>query len=166
MQSTTGGGTLRWRQVFSGEERILRALRDWLASLLPACPSRDDVISVANELASNAIRHTASGRGGKYAVEITCSQAVVRVTVADGGAPTGPLRTGVIGNRHGRLVWAEIPWTVPSLAAAQQDGPTGTGDASPSEPTRTCSPCPFDVGPAESRCHFSGRPRYDENCCT
>jgi hypothetical protein len=52
--------SLRWRQVFSGDERSLRDLRHWLASLLPACPACDDVISVANELASNAIRHTAN----------------------------------------------------------------------------------------------------------
>jgi Histidine kinase-like ATPase domain len=90
MRSTTGGGTLRWRQAFSGEERSLRGLRHWLASLLPACPARDDVTSIANELGSNAIRHTASGRGGKFAVEITWSRAIVRVTVADGGAATGP----------------------------------------------------------------------------
>jgi anti-sigma regulatory factor (Ser/Thr protein kinase) len=90
MQSITGGGTLRWRQMFSGEECSLRTLRQWLASLLPACPSLDDVISVANELGSNAIRHTASGRGGKFAVEVVWSQAIVRVTVADGGAPGGP----------------------------------------------------------------------------
>lgn len=84
----------------------------------------------------------------------------MRVTVADGGAQTGPrliddpaaehgrglqlvhglaLRTGVIGNRHGRLVWAEIAWTVPNLAAAELDVFSGIGDASPSEPTQTCS---------------------------
>ena len=131
MRSTTGVSALRWRQVFSGEERSLRVLRHWLASLLPAGPSRDDVISVANELGSNAIRHTASGRGGTFAVEVAWHRAVVRVTVTDGGAPAGPrviddpaaehgrglllvhgltLRTGVIGNQQGRLVWAEIPW--------------------------------------------------------
>jgi hypothetical protein len=144
MLSTTGGGTLRWRQAFSGEERSLRTLRHWLASLLPACPSRDDVIGVAHELGSNAIRHTASGRGGKFAVEVIWSQALVRVTVADGGAATGPRliddpvaehgrglqlvhglasRTGVIGNRQGRLVWAEIPWAIPNLATARHDDP-------------------------------------------
>jgi hypothetical protein len=52
---------LRWRRVFSGHERELSVLRRWLSSLLPECPERDDVLVVANELASNAIRHTASG---------------------------------------------------------------------------------------------------------
>jgi len=41
--------------VFPGEERQLAVLRRWLATLLPACPARDDVILVATELASNAI---------------------------------------------------------------------------------------------------------------
>lgn len=85
-------GVLRWRQVLSGDERSLRDLRHWLASLLPACPACDDVISVANEMA-NAIRHTASGRRGKFGVEITRHAAAVRVTVADGGAPAEPRLT-------------------------------------------------------------------------
>src|SRR5439155_4206697 len=63
--------TPRWRRAFEGEERQLGVMRRWLASVLPACPARDDVISVATELASNALRHTASGNGGLFAVEIT-----------------------------------------------------------------------------------------------
>jgi hypothetical protein len=147
MRSTTGGGTLRWRQEFSGEERSLRGLRHWLASLLPASPARDDVISIANELGSNAIRHTASGRG---------------LRLVHGLAS----RTGVIGNRQGRLVWAEIPWTNPGLAGTQQNGLSGASDAGSSESPQTCSSCPFDVDPAETQCHFSRTPRFDENCYT
>jgi hypothetical protein len=147
MRSTTGGGTLRWRQAFSGEERSLRGLRHWLASLLPASPARDDVISIANELGSNAIRHTASGRG---------------LHLVHGLAS----RTGVIGNRQGRLVWAEIPWTNPGLAGTQQNGLSGASDAGSSESPQTCSSCPFDVDPAETQCHFSRTPRFDENCYT
>src|SRR3989442_308413 len=54
---------LRWRRVFAGEERELTDLRRWLGMLLPERAPRDDVVSVATELASNAIKHTASGRG-------------------------------------------------------------------------------------------------------
>jgi anti-sigma regulatory factor (Ser/Thr protein kinase) len=123
----------RWRRVFPGEESQLRALRRWLASLLPDCPARDDVASVATELCSNAIRHTASGQDGSFAVEIIWLDrpAGVRLAVADGGAPAGPrmiddpmaengrglmlvhglsARTGVAGDEHGRVVWADIPW--------------------------------------------------------
>lgn len=122
---------LRWRRVFPGEERQLSLLRHWLSSLLPECPARDDVMCVATELATNAIRHTASGRGGWFAVEITWHRPNVRVAVADCGAPTGPQliddpaadhgrglvlvrglseRTGVVGDHRGRLMWADIPW--------------------------------------------------------
>jgi serine/threonine-protein kinase RsbW len=130
----------RWRRVFPGEERQLGLLRRWLASVLPACPSRDDVIGVANELASNAVRHTASGRGGKFAVEIAWHRTAVRVAVADGGGPAEPrlvddpvaehgrglllvhglsLRAGVIGDQQGRLVWAEISWNAPDAVARE-----------------------------------------------
>ena len=65
------GADLRWRQVVRGEERQFAVLRQWLASLLPECPARDDVACVVTELGANAIRHTASGRGGWLSVEVT-----------------------------------------------------------------------------------------------
>jgi serine/threonine-protein kinase RsbW len=123
---------LKWRHVFPGDERQLGALRRWLAGLLPHCAARDDVVSISVELATNAVKWTASGQGGWFAVEITWYGRVVRVAVADGGAPTGPrliddpisehgrgllmvrelsARTGVAGDQRGRLVWAEVPWT-------------------------------------------------------
>ena len=133
---TVGG--MRWRKVFRGEERQLGTMRRWLASLLPAVPARDDVILVATELASNAICHTASGRGGRFTVEITWWQSVVRVGVTDCGGPEQPqvvddpasergrglllvtglsLRTGACGNHQGRLVWADVRWDGPPPAA-------------------------------------------------
>jgi serine/threonine-protein kinase RsbW len=100
--------------------------------LLPECPARDDVIYVSTELASNAVRHTASGRGGRFVIEIIQRAAVVRVSVRDAGAPSVPrivgddplqesgrglllvdrlsLRHGVAGDERGRLAWADIPW--------------------------------------------------------
>jgi serine/threonine-protein kinase RsbW len=122
---------LRWRRVFTGEGSQLGVLRRWLESLLPDCPARDDVAIVATELGTNAVRHTASGRGGWFAVEITWHRSVVRVAVADCGAPAGPrvvedpagvdgrglvvvrglsVRTGVCGDHRGRLVWADVAW--------------------------------------------------------
>jgi serine/threonine-protein kinase RsbW len=122
---------LRWCAAFPGQEREARQVRRWLASLLPDCEARDDVTSVATELATNAIRHTASGRGGRFIVEITWDAGNVRVAVADGGAPTGPhlaaggddehgrglillaglaSQAGVLGDSRGRVVWADVPW--------------------------------------------------------
>jgi serine/threonine-protein kinase RsbW len=130
---------LRWRRVFPGEERQLSVLRRWLESLLPDCTARCDVASVATELGTNAIRHTASGQGGWFAVEITWHQPAVRVAVADCGSPGEPrviddpagehgrglllvhglsVRTGVCGDHRGRLVWADIPWGDAGAAAS------------------------------------------------
>ncbi len=110
----------------------MRELRHWLGGLLPETRYRDDVITVAVELATNAVKFTKSGRGGRFGVEITWCGSAVRVAVADGGAPTGPYviddplsehgrgllmvralsaRAGVAGDERGRLVWAEVPWT-------------------------------------------------------
>jgi anti-sigma regulatory factor (Ser/Thr protein kinase) len=134
---------MRWRRVFPGEERQLGILRRWLASLLPENPARDDLATVATELASNTIRHTATGRGGWFAVEITWHQPVVRVAVADGGGPTEPrviedlsaghgrglllvrglsVRTGVSGDQRGRLVWADVRWEGMVSAAVTAGG--------------------------------------------
>jgi serine/threonine-protein kinase RsbW len=129
---------LRWRQLFPGEERHLGALRRWLASLFPPCPARDDVTAVASELSSNAVRHTLSGRGGWFAVEVTWYGPVVRVAVTDSGAPTEPrviddpgsehgrgllvvrglsLRAGACGDHRGRLVWADVRWDAGAVVA-------------------------------------------------
>ena len=59
---------LRWRRVFSGQAAQLRELRRWLTALLPEAPARDDVLMVAVELATNAIKHSASRRDGFFAV--------------------------------------------------------------------------------------------------
>jgi hypothetical protein len=124
--------------VFPGEQRQLGLLRRWLASLLPECASRDDVVGVATELASNALLHTASGRGGTFGVEIAAEWSVVRVAITDGGSPAGPrliddpdgehgrglllvhglsVRTGVTGDQRGRIVWADVAWQGPALSA-------------------------------------------------
>jgi len=138
------GSGLRWRRVFPGEGSQLGALRRWLESLLPECPARDDVACVATELGTNAILHTASGQGGCFAVEVTWHKAVVRIAVADCGAPGSPrmvddpagehgrgllvvrslaVRTGVCGDHRGRLVWADVPWDDAGAAkpASSQD---------------------------------------------
>ncbi|HEY5352870.1 MAG TPA: ATP-binding protein [Streptosporangiaceae bacterium] len=84
---------LRWRRVFPGQQAELRRVRGWLGELLPSGPAREDVVTVAIELAANAVRHTASGAGqGFFAVELTSQlpPVTVRVAVADGGARGAP----------------------------------------------------------------------------
>ena len=158
---------LRWRRVFPGEGSQLGVLRRWLESLLPQCPERDDVACVANELGTNAVVHTASGHGGWFAVEITWHRAVVRVAVADCGAPGGPRmiddpagehgrgllvvrslssRTGVCGDHRGRLVWADVPW----------------GDAGVAEPASPQDPYEAAIrdGQAGLASRFAGLPAW------
>lgn len=131
---------LSWRRVFPGEADQLRALRLWLKTLLPPCEDRSYVLLIATELGTNAILHTASGRGGSFAVEIAWRQQAVRVAVTDGGAHTEPqvidnpaaetgrglrlvqelsVRTGASGDHLGRLVWADVPWSAQGPAEAK-----------------------------------------------
>jgi Histidine kinase-like ATPase domain len=153
-----GESALRWRALFDGDESQVREVRRWLTGLLPACPARDDVVSVACELSTKAIAHTASGHDGVFAVEIAWHGATVAVAVADAGAPTGPypiddpmaergrglmlvhglcIRTGVSGDRRGRLVWGDVLWSGPPVPlaaagsgheAAIRDGLAGLAD--------------------------------------
>jgi anti-sigma regulatory factor (Ser/Thr protein kinase) len=123
---------LQWHRVFPGHAAQLRPMRSWVESLLPECPSRGDVITVASELAGNAVRHTASkDPGNTFLAVVSWREQAVRVGVADGGAATAPrmisdpdgedgrglmmvaalsVRTGVSGDERGRIVWADVPW--------------------------------------------------------
>jgi anti-sigma regulatory factor (Ser/Thr protein kinase) len=125
---------LRWRQAFPGCALELARVRQWLSCLVPECPARDDVLSVAVELASNALEHTASGEpGGSFAIELIWDRSLVHIAVADGGSmgeprviedPNGErgrglllvqglsARTGWAGDHQGRVVWAQIAWPV------------------------------------------------------
>ena len=80
----------RWQRLFRGQESELRQLRHWLTGLLPDSPGRDDLISVAVELGTNAVQHTASGDGGWFTVEIALLSPVIRISVTDQGAADGP----------------------------------------------------------------------------
>ena len=142
----------RWRRVFHGVDSQLEQLRRWLESLLPASPARDDLVLVATELGTNAVRHTASGRGGQFAVEIICRSSAVRVIVADDGAVTEPHligdplaengrgllvvqalaeRSGTCGDHRGRQVWADIPWPDTAAPVIRAERPDAAGIGEP-----------------------------------
>lgn len=142
---------VRLRQVFAGEASQLGQVREWLASLLPPGEMRADVISVATELGSNAIKHTASGQGASFVVELVINPFTVRVAVADGGGPGEPRviedpsaehgrglllvrgltdQAGVSGDHRGRIVWADVAWHHPEpsgVSVANGHGRPGTG---------------------------------------
>jgi len=139
----------RCRRVFPGDAGELGVMRRWVMSMLPGCSARDDVVLIATELASNAICHTASGRGGWFAVEVRGYRAWLRVAVTDGGAPQEPriisdpagerrrgllvvsalsVRAGVRGDDRGRSVWADVAcddltsWSLPASTSASGHG--------------------------------------------
>lgn len=73
----------------------MRQVRSWLTELLPDCPARSDVLTVTIELAANAVRHSASGLDGFFAVELSwlANPATVRIAVTDAGGLRGPQST-------------------------------------------------------------------------
>jgi Histidine kinase-like ATPase domain len=83
-----------WQRLFRGQQTELRQLRHWVTALLPDTSARDDLISVAVELGTNAIQHTASGDGGWFTVEVAFLGPVIRVAVTDEGGPGVPCLTG------------------------------------------------------------------------
>lgn len=120
------------RRSFPGEPRQVSEMRNWLKSFLPEFPAREDVLYVASELATNAIKHTRTGQGGWFNVEIVVRGGEgIRMAITDAGGLTTPrivdepdcehgrgLRLvralsasdGYSGDESGCLVWAEIPW--------------------------------------------------------
>ena len=127
--------THRRHRSFPGNSAELRNVRRWLIGLLPTGPACEDVVSIAVELAANAVRHTATGRGGRFTVELSWrdQSGKVRISVTDDGAPDGPRwptgpcplgesglglylvcamasRTGEYGDSRSRQVWAEVLW--------------------------------------------------------
>jgi anti-sigma regulatory factor (Ser/Thr protein kinase) len=125
------GAGAQFPRVFPGEECQLRQVRRWLAASLPGCPVLDEVVSIATELGANAIRHSATGRHGKFTIEITRAASCVQVAVTDDGGPGEPrvitdadgehgrglvlvrglaARMGTDGGPGGRTVWAQIDW--------------------------------------------------------
>ena len=62
---------MRWCKVFPGQEDQIPCVRTFVSQLLADHPDRADIVMCAAELAANAVRHTASGRDGFFATEVT-----------------------------------------------------------------------------------------------
>lgn len=120
----------RWRRVFPGQQAELRQVRYWLGELLPECPARGDVVTVTIELAANAVRHSASGLGGFFAVELSWlpNPATVRIAVADAGGlhspqPAGGGLAALLGTGALPAIPADAsPATVAGLSATDRGG--------------------------------------------
>ena len=124
--------TLPQTRIFDGVPDQIRRVRAFVAELIAGCPVADDVVLLTSELATNAIRHTASGIGATFSVVVTAERKSVTVEVHDLGAMTEPAFTesgalresgvglglvealadcwGFYGDIQGRVVWFEMDW--------------------------------------------------------
>jgi serine/threonine-protein kinase RsbW len=122
-----------WSRTFPGLPEQVGQARLFTTSVLAGRPEADTAALVVSELATNALRHTASGNpGGTFLVVVWARGDGVRVAVYDlgsAGAPAitpasgGELRAsghglvlvamlakewGATRTRSGRRVWAEL----------------------------------------------------------
>jgi serine/threonine-protein kinase RsbW len=122
---------------YPGRPEQVAQVRAFLAGVLAGCPAAADAILLANELASNAVRHSDSRLPrGEFRVRAEiCAEQSVRVEVADAGGrwagsgsesepgceewPGGrglliveaiASSWGVTGDETGRTVWFVIGW--------------------------------------------------------
>ncbi|WP_052809623.1 ATP-binding protein [Streptomonospora alba] len=150
------------RMSFAGQAASVGALRDWVARCLRRGPYEhppavvEDLLVCASELATNAVRHSASGLpGGTFAARLWQDSRRVRLEVADmgprPGRPTLPriddstMDDGAAENGRGlgfvaALCEGECGTTTPpdprghtvwcrlaTASASQQDGSEGEG---------------------------------------
>jgi hypothetical protein len=134
--------------------------RRFVGELLAGCPARETMMACVSEFCANAIAHTASGRGGVFAVEVDCSRdGVARIAVTDDGGPSTPVagslnlmaeggrglamvaactsRWGFAEAYPGRTVWAEASWPIPVPSPS-----------SPAKAGRSARPSGWPRGPA------------------
>jgi serine/threonine-protein kinase RsbW len=144
--------TYWWSRDFPGEEAQVREVRAWMKGFLPACDAQEDLVSIASELASNAVTHTRSGQAeGRFTVDVAWSLECARVVVGDQGSeeiPADPANPtfdaesgrglflvhalsaawGLAGNADARWLWADVPWQSrggPPLATADGNRDAG-----------------------------------------
>jgi anti-sigma regulatory factor (Ser/Thr protein kinase) len=124
-----------WGRDFPGDAGQAREVRRWIEDLLPECDVLADLLLVASELSTNAIRHTRSGQaGGRFSVSVEWTWELARVVIGDQGSSMVPLvgvgmddatgesgrglrlvdqladAWGTAGHLAGRVVWADIQW--------------------------------------------------------
>ena len=120
------------RRIFPGADSQVGRARLFVGDVLDGCPVSDDAVLLTSELVTNAITHTASGRGGKVVVTVYRADTRVRVDVKDDGSDQAPVvcpvgedresgfglglvelmadRWGHCGGRRGRVVWFMLEW--------------------------------------------------------
>jgi serine/threonine-protein kinase RsbW len=120
-----------WAMIFEGLPERVSDVRRFTENVLGDVPGVDGAVLIASELAANAIRHSRSGNpDGIFALHLTDFDGRWRICVYDEGGPNTPRAGhpddseesglglllvaavsrawGVLGNRDGRAVWAEV----------------------------------------------------------
>jgi anti-sigma regulatory factor (Ser/Thr protein kinase) len=127
-----GGSDPAPAAVFPGAVGQVARARLFIGNVLDGCPAADDAILLTSELVTNAIAHTASGKGGKVIVTVYRADTRVRVEVKDNGFDQAPIvrpvgearesgfglelveliadRWGHCGGRRSRVVWFMLDW--------------------------------------------------------
>jgi anti-sigma regulatory factor (Ser/Thr protein kinase) len=119
--------TTALRSKFPGTAEHVGRVRQWLRVNMGACPVVEDVVLLASELVTNALKHSASGRGGSFAVAVHHRSADLRVEVTDQGGRWAPSNAsdglhgrglvivgtvarawGITGDDSGRTAWFEL----------------------------------------------------------
>ncbi len=130
--SAPGGALLHWPSdvaiTFPGIPAATCAVRKVVADALGDSPRRDDLVLVACEYATNAIRHSPSGLpGGVFTMRMWVRPGWVRLEVTDSGTGdwvAGPADLDGESGRgllvvagladscghYGRCAWAEVSW--------------------------------------------------------
>lgn len=120
---------------FAGNPSEVCQAREFVRGVLGEnCPVLDDVLLMVSEIASNAVRHTASAReNGWFDLTVCRADGTIRIAVGDQGSASGPQladsgdgsesgtagrglrivntlsrRWGHAGDDKGRVVWFEM----------------------------------------------------------
>jgi serine/threonine-protein kinase RsbW len=80
-----------WRRTFPGRADQAREVRAFAAAMMPDHPRRDELLLALGELVANALRHTRSGQGGTFTVDVFRVGKRTCVSVTDDGGPTDPV---------------------------------------------------------------------------
>ena len=77
---------------FPGEAAAVGQAREFVRGVLGnAWPGLDDLLLMVSEVASNAVRHTASGDdGGWFDLTVSAAGFAVRIAITDGGGSSEP----------------------------------------------------------------------------
>ncbi|MCO5996251.1 ATP-binding protein [Actinoallomurus rhizosphaericola] len=92
-EPATAAPVMYWRAVFPGTPDQAHAVRAFVATLLPERPRLDEVLLAVGELVANALRHTRSGQGGSFTVDVYHAAGRTEISVTDQGGPAEPAVT-------------------------------------------------------------------------